>query len=208
MRTKRLWLAVLTIGLVLAPCTSVGQTSLAVSSKTSAQDEQNSAPAVSPENQATKAQLAKLFEAMRVREQAMRVSQGLQIRLRQQLQVAVGNNNSKLPLEQRTAIKKLLNQYSAKAPNVYPIDEMLADMSTIYQRHLTREDIDATITFYSSRAGQNLLNAEPKIAREALPMIQQRSQDKGDALIAEMKKDLTAIRQQSISSDFKPVTNP
>ena len=94
-----------------------------------------------------------------------------------------------------SAIEKLLNQYSAKVPNVYSIDEMLADMSTIYQRYLTQEDVDAAIAFYSSTAGQDLLNAEPKIAREALPMIQQRSQAKGDALTAEMKKDLIAIRQ-------------
>ena len=204
MSTKQLWLAALTIGLTLAPCASVGQTSPAVSPETSTQEAQNSAPAIPPEKRATKEQVAKLFEAMRVREEAMRVSQALQLKVRQQLRAAVGSNNSQLPLEQRTAIEKLLNHYSAKVTTMYSIDEMLADMSTIYQRYLTQKDVDAAIAFYSSGAGQDLLNAEPKIAQEVLPMVLQRSQKKGDALTAEMKNSLVAIKPESAPPNTQP----
>jgi hypothetical protein len=35
---------------------------------------------------------------------------------------------------------------------MYSIAEMLADISTIHQQYLTREDVDTTIAFYFSRA--------------------------------------------------------
>jgi hypothetical protein len=204
MNTKQLCFAVLAIGLALAPRGSAGQTTPAESSGTAKPETQNSAPAIPPENQATREQVTRLFEAMRVREPAMLASQGMLIRLRQQMWNAAGNDNSKLPQEQRLAIAKLLKEYTAKAENVYPVDEMLADLSTIYQRYLTRDDADATIAFYTSKAGQDLLNAEPRIGGEAMPMVQQRAKEKGDALTAELTKELAAIKQQPATSGTLP----
>jgi len=197
MNRKQLWFALLTLGLALASRVSVCQTTPAESSEPSKQETQNSAPAIPPEYQATKEQVTRLFEAMRVRELTMRVSQGLRIRLLQQLREAVGNDNSRLPQEERLAIAKLLNKYAANSENVYPVDEILADLSTVYQRYLTQEDADATIAFYASKAGQDLLNAEPRIGGEAMSMVQQRAKEKGDAFAEELKKELAVIKQQS-----------
>jgi hypothetical protein len=160
--------------------------------------------AIPPEDQATNEQVATLFDAMRIRVMAARMYQGLQIRMRQQFRMAVGNDNSKLSRDQRVVIAKLLNQYSSKAEGAYSIDDILADLTTIYQRYLTREDADAAIAYFSSRAGQDLLTAQPKIEGEAAPLVQQRAQKKGDVLTGELKGDLAAIKQQSAPSDTQP----
>jgi hypothetical protein len=49
-----------------------------------------------------------------------------------------------------------------------PIDEMVDAMIPIYQRHLTKADLDAIIAFYSSPAGQRLLKEQPGMMAEGM----------------------------------------
>jgi len=49
-----------------------------------------------------------------------------------------------------------------------PIDEMVDAMIPIYQRHLTKADLDSVIAFYSSPAGQKLLKEQPAMTAEAM----------------------------------------
>ena len=49
-----------------------------------------------------------------------------------------------------------------------PLDEMINALIPIYQRHLTRSDIEQTIRFYSSPAGQKLLREQPKMLEEGM----------------------------------------
>src|SRR5262249_37793516 len=49
-----------------------------------------------------------------------------------------------------------------------PIDEMLEAMVPIYQRHLTRSDIEEGIRFYSSPVGQKLLREQPQMIQEGM----------------------------------------
>lgn len=50
----------------------------------------------------------------------------------------------------------------------FPIDEMVDAMIPIYQRHLTKADLDSVIAFYSSPAGQRLLKEQPAMMAEAM----------------------------------------
>jgi hypothetical protein len=49
-----------------------------------------------------------------------------------------------------------------------PLDEMIEAMVPIYQRHLTRTDIEEIIRFYSSPVGQKLLNEQPQMVQEGM----------------------------------------
>jgi hypothetical protein len=49
-----------------------------------------------------------------------------------------------------------------------PIDEMVDAVVPIYQRHLTKADLDAVIGFYSSPTGQKLLKESPAMMSEAM----------------------------------------
>ncbi len=49
-----------------------------------------------------------------------------------------------------------------------PIDEMFEAMIPIYQRHLTKTDLDAIVTFYRSPAGQRLLKEQPAMMAEGM----------------------------------------
>jgi len=166
----------------------------------------SSAPAAStiaPADQATKEQLAKLFEAMRIRDQmqSMRriIPTAVESQLKEQMQAMMAQNSSgpKLTADQREQFDRLMQKYMEKAVNLYPIDEMLADMTVLYQHYLTREDVDAMIAFYGSTAGQHLLDAQPKIAREYMPLVMQRMSERTKVLTAEMMKDVAALKESS-----------
>ncbi|HSZ16091.1 MAG TPA: DUF2059 domain-containing protein [Terracidiphilus sp.] len=209
MKTRSRWVAVLGAGLAFVPWAGFGQ-AITVS-PSGAMTQEQAAPAIPPEDQATKEQLAKLFEVMRIRQQmqSMRriVPMMVESQMREQLktmntQVAGG---PKTTADQRAAIEQILRKYVDQAVNLYPIDEMIDDMTGLYQEHLSREDVDALIAFYSSPAGQHLLDAQPKIAQEYMPLVMRRAQERTKTLTAEMMKDLAALKQAS--KPAAPATN-
>ena len=159
--------------------------------------------AISPEDQATKEQLTKLFEVMRIRDQMLATRRIIptmvegQVRQQMQAMSAQIAPDSKMTVEQRAQLDQMLHKYMEKAMDMYPVDEMIADMTGLYQEHLTREDVDAMIAFYGSPAGQHVLDAQPKIAQEYVPLVMRRTAERTKTLTAEMMKDMAALKQSS-----------
>lgn len=80
----------------------------------------------------------------------------------------------------------------------FPVDEMIDAMVPIYQKHLTKSDLDAVIAFYSSPAGQKFIKESPammsegmqvggEIARSRMSDLNTRLQKKIDDLAKEMQ---------------------
>jgi len=188
---------ILGMGLVLASC--------AVSQSTADQPaESPSQVSVTPsaiplDQQPTKEQLAKLFELMRVRQQVQSLLKMMPALVQQQMQVQAKDIEAKHPEcnlskpENQAAFDKVMNKFMEKAINIITIDEMLDDMTVIYQRHVSSTDVDALIVFYSSPAGQHLLDAQPVIMQEYMPMVMKRTQERSSALVEELTNDLEAL---------------
>jgi hypothetical protein len=77
-----------------------------------------------------------------------------------------------------------------------PIEEMLQAMVPVYQKHLTKGDLDAIDAFYSSPTGQKLLREQPAMVAEAMqastPIIQKMmktTMDRVQQEVAEALKD-------------------
>jgi hypothetical protein len=66
-------------------------------------------------------------------------------------------------------------------------------MSDIYQRYLSRTDVEAFIVFYSSQPGQDLLNMQPVIMKQYMPVVMKRTQERTKALTDEMIKDMNDL---------------
>jgi hypothetical protein len=162
------------------------------------------------DQQPTKEQLAKLFDAMRIREQMQSMRQIVPGMVAQQIQAAMKQTEADLPPgtkltpEQREAMQKVMSKYVGKAMDLYPTDEMLADMTTIYQQHLSKDDVDGLITFYSSAAGQHLLDAQPVIAKEYMPMVMGKVTERSQAMTKEMMKEMAEIVPSTKPAAAKP----
>jgi hypothetical protein len=50
----------------------------------------------------------------------------------------------------------------------FPTDEIIDSVIPIYQRHITKSDLDAIVAFYSSPVGQRLLKEQPAIVAESM----------------------------------------
>lgn len=146
--------------------------------------------------QATREQLKKLFEVMRMRQQFEAMMKMLPSMVQQQVHAQMEELTAKLPganqltPEQQAALDKLTDKYMQKAQAIYPADEMIEDAITVYQRHMTKTDVDAYIVFYSSAPGRHFLDAQPQIMKEYMPLVMQRAQERSKQLYAEMAADL------------------
>ncbi|HVZ85084.1 MAG TPA: DUF2059 domain-containing protein [Terracidiphilus sp.] len=173
-------------------------------------NQEQTAPAIPPEDQPSAQQLARLFEVMQVRRQVQNVQKSIadlaegQIHAQIEATNAQSPSRSRLTPSQRATIDQLLQKYIEKAVSLYPVDEMLNDMTPIYQRHFTREDVDAIIAFYSSPAGQHMIAAQPQIAREYMPLVMNRAAERSRALNDQLKKDLMGLVQSSGSASSQP----
>ena len=67
------------------------------------------------------------------------------------------------------------------------------DLTRIYMKHLNSIDVESLITFYSSEAAQHLLDAQPEILKEYIPLMTARITQKSEAMHDEYKKDLDAL---------------
>lgn len=158
------------------------------------------APGLPPDQQASSAQVTKLLQLMHPHDQlqllmkAMPLPFSALIKSQFQLQVSLktGNRPDALTLEQQASLAVLRDKYMQKALTLYSTDDMIAEMSPIYQRHMTSADVDAYIAFYSSPAGQRMVDLQPVIDKEYMPVGMRRILAAQKQLTDEMKKDIDA----------------
>jgi len=109
-----------------------------------------------------------------------------------QVTLKTQNRPGALTPEQQAALAALMSKYEQKALTVYSTDEMIADMSPIYQRHMTQTDVEAYIAFYSSPAGQRMVGLQPVVEKELMPVLMRQILAAQKELTDEMKKDIDA----------------
>jgi len=152
--------------------------------------------AVPAADQPSKEQLVQLFEVMRIRSQMATMLKTLPQSVQQQLRSEEHSFEAKMPgdptltPEQKAALEKVTTKYMDAAFKLYPMDEMVDDLVVVYQRHLTKEDVDAITAFYESPAGQHLLDNQPAMMKEMMPATMKKMQERAQALTASYVKDL------------------
>lgn len=168
------------------------------------------APVIPQDQQATKEQLAKLFEVMRLREQLASVTKMMPALMQNQMQEQFRQMQKDHPEmksvseEQQQAFAKVMGKYMEKVMSIYTSDEMIADMTTIYQKYLTRSDVDGIIAFYGSPAGQHMLAMQPMIVKESMNISMKRVQERIKPLIDEMTKEMEGV----VKSQTPPAKEP
>ncbi|MGA9071143.1 MAG: DUF2059 domain-containing protein [Terracidiphilus sp.] len=190
------------LGIMMLPCAIFAQTT---PTQTPAVPEAT-ASTVPADQQPTKEQLNKLFELMNVRGQLASLSKMMPGLLQQQMQQMQKDHPEMATMseEQQKEADKIMNKFMGRVFDVYNADDMIADMASIYQRHLTRSDVDGIIAFYSSPAGQHMIAMVPVIMQEYMPLAMQRMQDRMKPLIDQMGKEMEAIGKPVAPPADKP----
>jgi hypothetical protein len=180
--------------ILLVPAFAISQ-STAVATAPASDDADLAAP-VPADQQASKEDLNKLFEVMHLREQMQNVMKMMPQMIQQQLQQQWKQTSAKfggqLTPDQEAGLEKLMQKYMTQAMNVYSVDEMISDMIPVYQRHFTKDDVNALTAFYSTPAGQHMLALQPVIMKEYMPVVMKRVQESSAKLTDELANDMTA----------------
>jgi len=153
-----------------------------------------------PEGQrATRAQIDRLFEVMRLREQAAKVVDMASTALRAGIQQGIEQkkrehpNATQMTPAQEQQLNAVFSGYMKKMIDVVYSDDVMGPLKASYQRYLSSEDVEGIIAFYQSPAGQHLLDKQVKIQLEGAPAMMEALQTRLKGLIEEMQKQIAAL---------------
>ncbi len=79
------------------------------------------------------------------------------------------------------------------------LDDLIKDLVPVYQRHLTRSDMNALITFYSSPAGQKILREQPAMIKESMQVAGTNQQKRMEELLAKLEVRMHQLIEQEQS---------
>ena len=195
-------MAVLAMGAALIPaafCQTQSNTQAIQTQGTRTAPDKAATPSILVEDQATSEQVERLFQVMRIRQQTESMMKQMSAMMQRQVAQGMKSGEADLPAdkkptaEQSAARQELMAKFMDRALHVYTVDEMLADMTPIYQRHISKSDIEAMIAFFGSSSGQHFLEQQPLILKEYMPLVMTRVQEKTQALTDEMKKAIEEL---------------
>jgi uncharacterized protein len=110
-------------------------------------------------------------------------------------------NKEKLPPDFETRMNKQMDDMMKNMP----FAEMLDAMVPIYQKHLTKGDVTALVTFYSSPTGQKILKEMPAITAEALQNMMPVIQKYATTMQERVQQQVAQMLQQAAPA---PAKNP
>jgi uncharacterized protein len=151
---------------------------------------------------ASRDDILKLFDVMHVREQMKQVMDQVLKQMKAMSHDQMKKRDSKLTDEEIARVDATSGQFLKDMP----IDGMLDDMIPVYQKHLTKTDVDAMIGFYSTPTGQKILGEMPAITGEGMQAMQPRLRkmiDEATARMDKMAKEGPEKHDSKPSSDTK-----
>lgn len=113
---------------------------------------------------ATREDVLKLFDTMKIHDQMRLVMDSVLTQQRAMVHEALKKRDPNVSADEL----KRLDQFMSELTKDMPVNELLDDMIPVYQKHLTRADVDAMDTFYASATGQKLLREMPAMTAESI----------------------------------------
>jgi hypothetical protein len=162
---------------------------LALSCSALAQD------STSPSDPPSKASIIQFLELMQLKTRMVQMIEGMKKSMKAGAEAGF---KQKIP----NATPGQLAKIDSVADTVFqsfPYGEMLEAMVPIYQRHLTKSDLDAVISFYSSPVAQKLLKEQPAMMAESM----QAGHDIMLSKVGDIRKRLDAQMAQIADQESK-----
>jgi uncharacterized protein len=156
------------------------------------------APTDSP---ASREQILKMFEVMHIRQQMGPMMEGM---FRQQSALVRETMKQRYPQMTDQEMERT-NDVMIESVKDFPIDAMLDDMIPVYQKHLTQADAEAMIAFYSSPAGQKLMQELPAITSEGMQAAYPRMQKHMEKVMQRVEEEM---KEKSPKKDSAPKSTP
>jgi hypothetical protein len=154
---------------------------------------------------ASKADVEKYLQVMHSREMVGKMLEAMSKPMHEMVHQQYLKNKEKLPAD----FEARMNQRMDQSMRNLPYDEMFESMVPVYQKHFTKGDIDALMTFYSTPTGQKLLREMPEVVAEAMQSVMPLLQKHMEAVNERIRQEITAMVRESDEKAEKkaPVPN-
>jgi uncharacterized protein len=155
-------------------------------------DASNSAP--------SKEEVLKFLEVLRVKPQLTQYFEGITKRAKIGAEEAFRQKVPEATAEQLAEVDKF-------AENLFkdmPVDEMVDAMVPIYQKHLTKEDLEGILAFYASPVGQKLQREQPAMTEEAMKVGGEIGRRRLGAIMQQMDDFISKMAQEQSQKPQKP----
>jgi hypothetical protein len=133
---------------------------------------------------ATRAEILKLFEVMKVRQQMQQVMQQVMQQTLTMSHEALKSRHPDISAEDLARLDAMADQTMKD----FPVEGLLDDMIPVYQKHLTKTDVQALISFYSTPTGQKMLRELPAMTAEGMQAVYPRIQKQMDETMRRMEQ--------------------
>ncbi len=154
---------------------------------------------------ATKEDIEKYFNVMHSREMMTKIVDAMSKPMHQMAHEQYLKNRDKLPADFEARMNKTMDDMMKS----FPWDEMLDAMVPVYQKHLTKGDVDALLTFYGTPTGQKLLRDMPAITQEAMESMMPLLRKHMDAMAGRVQQEIAQMTKNSMAKpDQKPKATP
>jgi hypothetical protein len=148
---------------------------------------------------ATKEDIQRYLQIVHSKEMAEKMMEAMSKPLHQMVHEQYLKDKDKLPADFETRMNKRLDEYFKDLP----WDEILDSMVPVYQKHLTKSDVDALVAFYSTSTGQKLMKEMPQILAESMQNMMPLMQKHIDTLNQRMQGDIQAMLKESNGKNAK-----
>ena len=165
---------------------------LAICGYAAAQQNQADAPA-------TKEDIQRYLQIMHSREMMTKMADAMTKPMHQMIHEQYLKDKDKLPADFESRMNKRLDE---NFKNI-PWDEILDTMVPVYQKHLTKGDVDALVAFYSTPTGQKLIKEMPQILAESMQGMMPIMQKHVDALNQRVQEEMAAMVKEADSKSGK-----
>jgi uncharacterized protein len=145
-------------------------------------------PAAKP----TTAQVLKLLALLRVRDDLQATLDNLKQQMQREAEAAF---REKIPNPSPAQLESLSGIVDQSFGEV-SLDDLIHDLVPVYQRHLTRSDVEALVAFYGSPPGQKILNEQPAMIRESMQAAASNQQKRMELILAKMELRIQQLIEQ------------
>jgi uncharacterized protein len=117
-----------------------------------------------PDAEPSKEDVLKFFQIMQVEQQTREVMANTQAQVKTMTREMIMKKAPNASPDQLAQLEGMMDTMFKE----YPIASILDDMVPVYQKHLTKSDLDGLVAFYSSPLGQKILREMPEMTKEAM----------------------------------------
>ena len=146
-----------------------------------------------PDSAPSREEVLKFFEVMHSRQQMDQVLTTMREQVSQSMGDMLEKQMSEMTPEQRSKFEAFVAGLFKEMFATIPIDELLEKMVPIYQKHLTKGDLEAIVAFFNSPAGQKLRDKQPQMIQESMQVSMAIMQERMKTIIPELQNKTEAF---------------